>query len=289
MIKSILGRYGTDHRHWVGDGFPVRSLFSYSTLRQQISPFLLLDYAGPHNFEPTAARRGVGQHPHRGFETVTIVYDGEVEHRDSAGNGGVIGPGDVQWMTAAGGILHEEYHSPAFAKVGGPFRMVQLWVNLPAEDKMAPGAYQGITADTIPVLDLPHGAGTARIIAGEFDGAKGPARTFTPVNVWDVNLHRDAGTVFDLPDGHTSMLVVLSGHVTINGSQPAGEGEVILLSRAGREVALHADGDASLLVLTGEPIDEPIVGYGPFVMNTEAEIRQAIEDFNSGRFARQAA
>ena len=192
-------------------------------------------------------------------------------------------------MTAAGGILHEEYHSPAFAKVGGPFRMVQLWVNLPAEDKMAPGAYQGIAADTIPVVDLPDGAGTVRVIAGKFGDTKGPARTFTPVNVWDVKLNRDADTVFDLPDGHTSMLVVLSGHVTISGDEPAGEGEVILLSREGREAVLRADGDASLLVLTGEPIDEPIVGYGPFVMNTEAEIRQAIEDFNSGRFAQQAA
>ncbi len=289
MTKTVLGRAGTDRRHWVGDGFPVRSLFSYNTLGERISPFLLLDYAGPHVFEPTGARRGVGQHPHRGFETVTIVYDGEVEHRDSAGNGGVIGPGDVQWMTAAGGILHEEYHSPAFARTGGPFRMVQLWVNLPAKDKMAPGAYQGITADTIPSVDLPGGAGAARIIAGEFDGVKGPAHTFTPVNVWDLRLNRDADAALDLPDGHTSMLVVLSGHVTIDGSEPAGEGEVILLSREGSEVALHADGDATLLVLTGEPIDEPIVGYGPFVMNSEAEIREAIEDFNSGRFAVQAA
>ena len=289
MSKTVLGRYGTDQRHWVGDGFPVRSLFSYNTLGQRISPFLLLDYAGPHTFEPTEARRGVGQHPHRGFETVTIVYDGEVEHRDSAGNGGVIGPGDVQWMTAAGGILHEEYHSPAFAKSGGAFCVVQLWVNLPAKDKVVPGAYQGITADMIPVVDLPGGAGTARVIAGQLGDARGPASTFTPINVWDARLNRDTDITLDLPENHTSMLVVLAGHVTVNGSQAAGEGEVILLSREGREVALRADGDASLLILTGEPIDEPIVGYGPFVMNTEAEIRQAIEDFNSGRFARQAA
>lgn len=289
MSKKVLGRYGNNRGHWVGDGFPVRSLFSYNTLGEHISPFLLLDYAGPHYFEPTKARRGVSQHPHRGFETVTIVYDGEVEHRDSAGNGGVIGPGDVQWMTAAGGILHEEYHSPAFAKTGGPFRMVQLWVNLPAKDKMAPGGYQAIDSADIPVVELPGGAGKARVIAGELLGAKGPARTFTPINVWDVRLNRDADLTLDLPEGQTAMLVVLGGHVTVNGSQEAGEAEMVLLGREGRDVAIHADGDATLLVLTGEPIDEPIAGYGPFVMNSEAEIRQAIDDFNAGRLTKVAA
>jgi redox-sensitive bicupin YhaK (pirin superfamily) len=289
MSKKVLGRYGNNRGHWVGDGFPVRSLFSYNTLGAHISPFLLLDYAGPHNFEPTKARRGVGQHPHRGFETVTIVYDGEVEHRDSAGNGGVIGPGDVQWMTAAGGILHEEYHSTGFAKAGGPFRMVQLWVNLPAKHKMAPGGYQAITSTDIPVVDLPDGAGKARVIAGELLGATGPARTFTPINVWDLRLQRDAELSLDLPEGHTAMLVVLGGHVTVNGAQEAGEAEMVLLGREGRDVAIHADGNATLLVLTGEPIDEPIVGYGPFVMNSEAEIRQAVDDFNAGRFAKIAA
>ncbi|WOK36106.1 pirin family protein [Sphingomonas sp. C3-2] len=288
MTRKILGRYGNDRGHWVGDGFPVRSLFSYNTLGQHVSPFLLLDYAGPHYFEPTDGRRGVGEHPHRGFETVTIVYDGEVEHRDSAGNGGVIGPGDVQWMTAAGGIVHEEYHSPAFARTGGPFRMVQLWVNLPAKDKMAPGGYQGITSDEIPVVTLPEGAGTARIIAGEMMDKKGPARTFTPINVWDMRLTRDADIDLDLPEGHTAMLVVLGGHVTVNGSMAAGEAEVVLLDREGGGVSIHADGEATLLVLTGEPIDEPIVGHGPFVMNSEAEIRQAIDDFNSGRFTQAA-
>ena len=288
MNKAILGRYGNDRGHWVGDGFPVRSLFSYDALGAQVSPFLLLDYAGPHNFEPTAARRGVGQHPHRGFETVTIVYDGEVEHRDSAGNGGVIRPGDVQWMTAAGGILHEEYHSPAFAKTGGPFRMVQLWVNLPAKDKMAPGDYQAITAAEIPVVELAGGAARARVVAGQLNGVKGPARTFTPVNVWGMRLDRGAELTLDPPDGHTTMLVVLSGHLTVEGSQAVGEAEMLLLGRDGSGVAIRADGDTMLLVLTGEPIEEPIVGYGPFVMNSEAEIRQAIDDFNSGRFVRAA-
>ena len=287
--KDVVGRYGNNRGHWVGDGFPVRSLFSYDSLGAHVSPFLLLDYAGPHNFTPTTARRGVGQHPHRGFETVTIVYDGEVEHRDSAGNGGVIGPGDVQWMTAGGGILHEEYHSPGFAKTGGPFRMVQLWVNLPAKDKMAPGGYQAIASADIPVVELPNGAGTARVIAGELLGIKGPARTFTPVNVWDVRIRRDADVTLPLAEGHTAMLVVLGGHVGVNGTQEVGEAEMVLLSREGGEVSIHADGDATLLVLTGEPIDEPIVGYGPFVMNSEAEIRLAIDDFNSGRFAKVAA
>jgi len=288
MSKTILGRFGNNRSHWVGDGFPVRSLFSYNNLGQHVSPFLLLDFAGPHYFEPTTKGRGVGQHPHRGFETVTIVYDGQVEHKDSAGNGGVIGPGDVQWMTAGAGILHEEYHAPAFAKTGGPFQMVQLWVNLPAKDKMTPGGYQGIVSSDIPVVELPGGAGKARVIAGELLGAQGPARTFTPINMWDLRLARDADLVLPVPEGHTTMLVVLGGHVTVNGSEQAGAAEVVLLSREGGELALRADGDATVLVLSGEPIDEPIVGHGPFVMNTEDEIRQAFDDFSKGRFGKAA-
>jgi len=287
MVR-VIGRYGNGRQHWVGDGFPVRSLFSYNDLGAYVSPFLLLDYAGPHLFEPTRERRGVGKHPHRGFETVTIVYEGEVEHRDSTGNGGVIGPGDVQWMTAAGGIIHEEYHSPGFARTGGPFRMVQLWVNLPARDKMAPAGYQGIPKADIPVVRLPNRAGTARIIAGDYRGVKGAARTFTPINVWDISMHTGANVTFDLPADHTAMIVVLTGHVTIADHQAAGEAEMVLLGREGGEISIRADGDAKLLVLTGEPIDEPTVGYGPFVMNSEAEIRQAAEDFNSGRFVSAA-
>jgi redox-sensitive bicupin YhaK (pirin superfamily) len=287
--KTALGLHGNDQGHWVGDGFPVRSLFSYNGLGQAISPFLLLDYAGPHRFEPTTARRGVGQHPHRGFETVTIVYDGEVEHRDSAGHGGIIGPGDVQWMTAAGGIIHEEYHSPGFAKTGGPFRMVQLWVNLPAKDKMEPGAYQGITAAQIPTVELPEGAGRLRIIAGEHDGIRGPARTFTPINVWDVALNAGADLSLALPEGHNALLVVLAGKLMVNGDQPVGEAQMLQLSREGDGVTLRADAETQLLVLTGEPIDEPIAGYGPFVMNSREEIVEAIEDFNNGRFTREVA
>jgi redox-sensitive bicupin YhaK (pirin superfamily) len=287
-MKTILGVYSNPNRHWVGDGFPVRSLFSYDNLGRQISPFLLLDYAGPHLFEPAKTPRGVGQHPHRGFETVTIVYDGEVAHRDSTGQGGVIGAGDVQWMTAGGGILHEEFHSPGFTKTGGPFRMIQLWVNLPAKDKGAAPGYQSILSADIPSVDLPDGAGKVRVIAGAFGQIRGPARTFTPMNVWDMRLNAGASVTLDLPDGHNSALVVLTGHVTVGGSQPAGEAEMVLLSKEGGDVTIDADGDAVVLVLSGEPIEEPIAAYGPFVMNSEAEIRQAIEDFNAGRFGQMA-
>jgi redox-sensitive bicupin YhaK (pirin superfamily) len=289
MGKKVIGRYGNDRQHWVGNGFPVRSLFSYNTLGAHISPFLLLDYAGPYDFQPTTQRRGVGKHPHRGFETVTIVYDGEVEHHDSAGNGGIIGPGDVQWMTAAGGIIHEEYHSPAFAKAGGTLRMVQLWLNLPAKDKMTSGGYQSILKADIPQVSLPGNAGKARIIAGQYRAIKGPAKTFTPINLWDLTLKTDAELTLDLPERHTAMIVVLSGRVVIDNNHEAGEAEMVLLDPAGREARIHSDGEAQLLVLTGEPIDEPIVGYGPFVMNNEAEIRQAIEDVDSGRFGIAAA
>lgn len=286
-MKTILGRYGNPNRHWVGDGFPVRSLFSYHTLGQDVSPFLLLDFAGPHHFEPSARPRGVGTHPHRGFETVTIVHEGEVSHRDSTGQGGTIGPGDVQWMTAARGIIHEEFHSAGFTKSGGPFRMVQLWVNLPAKDKMTPPHYQAIVSGDIPTVELAGGKVRARVIAGELGGVGGPAKTFTPINMWDVRL--DAGAEIELaaPEGHNTLIAVLSGHVTIDG-QGVGEAEVARFSAEGEGVTLHADSDAVVLLLTGEPIDEPVFGYGPFVMNSEAEIRQAIEDFNSGRFAKVA-
>ena len=288
-MKKILGRFGNPDMHWVGDGFPVRSLFSYNNFGQAISPFLLLDYGGPRDFEPTSQRRGVGQHPHRGFETVTIVYDGEVEHRDSTGKGGVIGPGDVQWMTAAGGIIHEEFHSSAFAKVGGPFHMVQLWVNLPAKDKMAAPGYQSILNADIPTVALPADAGSLRVIAGDYDGAKGPAKTFTPVNVWDVRLNGGSTLPLDLPEGHNAIVVVLSGQVTVGDAESAGEAEIVILGSEGAGTTVAASGDSHLLVLTGEPIDEPIVGYGPFVMNSETEIRAAIDDFNSGQFGKIAA
>lgn len=289
-MKKFVGIIENQQRHWVGDGFPVRSLFSYHGDTEAISPFLLFDYAGPWNFDPKQGQpRGVGQHPHRGFETVTIVYDGEVSHRDSTGSGGTIGAGDVQWMTAGSGILHEEYHSPGYSKTGGPFRMVQLWVNLPAKDKGTPPAYQALTAAMIPTVTFD--GGKARIVAGTFANTRGPARTFTPVNLWDVRLNAEADTVLPLPAGHTSLIAVLSGHVTIGpraAGEGVGEGEIARLSTNGEGVHIRANGDAMLLVLTGEPIDEPVVGHGPFVMNTEAEIHEAILDFNAGRFGQMA-
>jgi redox-sensitive bicupin YhaK (pirin superfamily) len=285
-MKTLQNIMTNNASHWVGDGFPVRSLFSYNDDTKAISPFLLFDYAGPANFEPNdGSPRGVGQHPHRGFETVTIVYDGEVSHRDSAGGGGSIGSGEVQWMTAGSGIVHEEFHSKGYSKTGGPFRMVQLWVNLPAKDKSAPPAYQAITRDMIPTVTL-DGA-TARIIAGKFNGINGPAQSFTPVNLWDVRLDADANVTLPLPEDHNSMIAVLSGHVTIDG-QGVGQAEIARFSTEGEGVSVQANGDAILLILTGEPIDEPVVGHGPFVMNSAAEIREAIKDFNSGRFGTTA-
>ncbi len=283
-MKRILGIYGNTQSHWVGDGFPVRTLFSYQTLADHVSPFLLLDFAGPHNFAAAARPRGVGEHPHRGFETVTIVYQGEVEHRDSTGAGGSIGPGDVQWMTAGAGILHEEFHSREFTRTGGPFQMVQLWVNLPAKDKMTPPRYQTLLNADIPALALPEGAGTLRVIAGEYRGQRGPARTFTPIDVWDLRLQSGAATELTLHEDRNVGLVVVRGSVKVNGEREAHEAQMVLLSRDGAAARIEASTDATVLLLSGAPIDEPIVGHGPFVMNSAAEIQQAIRDFNSGRF-----
>ena len=288
-MKKILGVYAAPRPHWVGDGFPVRTMFSYDSMGKHISPFLLLDYAGPAEFSPTTERRGVGQHPHRGFETVTIVYKGEVEHRDSTGNGGVIGPGDVQWMTAASGILHEEFHSEAFARSGGALEMVQLWVNLPARDKMSAPGYQAIVDQEIPDLALKDHAGRLRLIAGEFDGKRGPAHTFTPIDVWDIRLNAGKSTTLDLHQGRNTALVVLHGAVEVNGQEVVREGQLALFERDGTQIRLGANNDAVLLILSGEPIDEPIVGHGPFVMNTDAEIQQAFVDFQSGKFGRMPA
>ena len=283
-MKKLMATHSAPNRHWVGDGFPVHGMFGYSGAGvAQRSPFLLLDYAAPTHFGPTTHRRGVGQHPHRGFETVTIVYDGEVEHRDSTGNGGVIGPGDVQWMTAGSGILHEEFHSTGYGERGGPFEMVQLWVNLPAKDKMARPGYQAITDARIPVVPLAGDAGRLRVIAGNFEGSEGPANTFSPMNVWDVRLN--AGKAVQLPqdEGWTVQVVVLAGTVMVNG-EVLREKQAATLSTEGRAVDIEANSDAKLLLLAGEPIDEPVVGYGPFVMNSQQEIMQAIADFNGGKF-----
>ncbi|MCB2054806.1 MAG: pirin family protein [Geminicoccaceae bacterium] len=283
-MRPVLSVHDAPPRHWVGDGFLVRSMLSHGVQGAAISPFIMLDHAGPMEFAPTSERRGVGQHPHKGFETVTIVYDGAVEHRDSTGAGGVIGPGDVQWMTAASGILHEEYHAPAFAAAGGRFEMVQLWVNLPAKDKSAPPGYQTLLDADIPVVTLPEGAGRLGVVAGRFGEARGPARTFTPMNIWDLRLVRDGKMRLDVPEGHTLSLAVLDGTVEIDGHTILRTGQTAVLGREGGAVGVEANGEAKLLVLTGEPIDEMVVAHGPFVMNSTEEIRQAMHDFRAGRF-----
>jgi redox-sensitive bicupin YhaK (pirin superfamily) len=285
-VKKLRCIQRSADRHWVGDGFPVRTLFSYPNLGPVLSPFLLLDYAGPMEFPPTDQRLGVGEHPHRGFETVTIVYAGGVEHRDSSGGGGSIGPGDVQWMTAGSGLVHEEFHGREFARRGGLFEMVQLWVNLPGKDKMAPPRYQGILSSQIPVVSLPNDQGTVRVIAGEFAGARGPAKTFTPIHVWDLRLASDQRLDLAVPNGYTTVLVVLTGTVHVHGSEAIEAAEVGLFDRAGETIRIDSANSATALLLGGEPIDEPIVGSGPFVMTTPEEIRQAMADYQNGKMGR---
>jgi redox-sensitive bicupin YhaK (pirin superfamily) len=259
----------------------VRPLFADLAFGQEVSPFLMLDYAAPHAFRPTTKPPGVGAHPHRGFETVTIVYDGEVEHRDSAGNSGTIGPGDVQWMTAGSGLLHEEFHSREQSRRGGKVSMAQLWVNLPAREKSTPPHYQTILKDDIPVVDL-GGLASLRVVAGSFGEAKGPARTFSTLHVWDIDAK--AGADLDLPiaAGDNVMVALLSGAVMVGGREIS-EAGLLTFDAEGQAVALRVVGDAKLLVLTGAPLREPIAHYGPFVMNTEAEIRAAIDDFRRGK------
>lgn len=283
--KRLLSVEEAPPRHWVGDGFPVRSMFSYDSA-PSLSPFLLLDYAAPMEFKPSRRPRGVGEHPHRGFETVTIVYQGEVAHRDSAGNEGLIGPGDVQWMTAASGIVHEEMHSRTFTEAGGTIEMVQLWVNLPAKFKKARPGYQDLLAPKTPVVDLAGGAGTARVIAGAFDDVKGAAQTFTPVNLWDLRLAGKKAVDLRVPEGHASALLFLKGGGLVNGTKAVDEHQLAVFERAGEGISIAADTDSTVLLLSGEPIEEPVVGYGPFVMNTEREIEQAITDFRNGEMGR---
>lgn len=281
--KKVLEihRYGS--RHWVGDGFPVRNLIPGSTVGEQLSPFLLLDYAGPETFDPTDRPRGVGEHPHRGFETVTIVYDGVVAHRDSTGSGGVIGPGDVQWMTAASGIVHEEMHEKEWAKKGGAFHAIQLWVNLPRAHKMSTPGYQTLLSQAIPSVELAGGAGYLRVIAGEFQGVKGPAKTFTPVHLYDVRMKAKSTAELTVPSRINAAVFVLQGEISINGSGLVKEVELARLGQAGERIAIAAETDTIVLVLGGEPIDEPVARYGPFVMNTKAELVQAVNDYQAGK------
>jgi len=288
-MKKLLRIHQSSGMHWVGNGFPVRSVFDYNGLGRELSPFLLLDYAAPYEFPAGNERRGVGGHPHKGFETVTVAYQGELEHRDSSGGGGKIGAGDVQWMTAGNGIVHEEFHSQDFTSKGGTLQMVQLWVNLRAKDKSAKAGYQTLLKAQIPNVELPQDAGSVRVIAGDYAGSKGAAKTFTPINLWDVNLRAGKSAELPLPDGHTTAFLVLTGQVDVNGEGNAGEGDLAIFARSGTGITIKAKTDAKLLVMGGEPIAEPVVGHGPFVMNSRAEIQQAFEDYQLGRMGELAA
>ena len=285
-MRTIRKIYNAPAKHWVGNGFYVSPLFSHMGEDKQTSPFLMFDYAMPYTFAPNSGTpRGVGAHPHSGFETVTIAYQGEVAHRDSTGSGGVIGEGDVQWMTAGAGIVHEEFHAESFGKRGGEFEMAQLWVNLPAKDKKTPARYQHLAKDNITVVPLADDAGHARIIAGRFGNTDGAAETFTELNVWDIVLNGGASADLDVPAGHNLMLVVLRGEVRINGGQSVQASQMATFERESGSVKVEAvGGEAKILLLSGVPIDEPVVGYGPFVMNTEAEIAEVMNEFRSGKF-----
>jgi redox-sensitive bicupin YhaK (pirin superfamily) len=285
-MKRVEQVERTAEQHWVGDGFPVRTLFSYHPRADAHDPFLLLDYAGPQEFPPADKPRGVGAHPHRGFETVTIVLQGEVEHRDSAGNHGVVGPGDVQWMTAASGVIHEEFHSRAFTEHGGTFEVLQLWVNLPSASKREAPAYQDLRARDIPTISLPDGAGSVRVIAGELLGARGPAKMHSPLLIADVTLQAGARTAFGVPAGHTTMLVVRSGRLSVNDGPDVDSVALVSLSRDGERIELLANLDSAVLLLSGTPLGEPVVGSGPFVMNTADEIREAYRDYQTGKMGR---
>lgn len=286
-MKKLVHLQKSLSRHWVGDGFPVRTIFTYNDLAHQMSPFLLMDYAGPAEFKPSEHIRGVDEHPHRGFETVTIVYEGEVEHRDSAGGGGIIKANDVQWMTAASGLVHEEKHGKEFARQGGAFEMVQLWVNLPRKNKMDNPRYQGISSNHIPKVELPYQGGFVRVIAGEYEGKKGPAKTFSSINVWDVRLNSGAHLKVEVKPGDTTSFFVLSGQVRLMGhTEVIQEAQLAVLDRENSYFEIEAQQSAKILVLTGTPLNEPIVGYGPFVMSSEAEIKQAFIDFQNGRMGK---
>ena len=280
--KRLLDVYAAGSQHMVGDGFPVRNIFPSHDLTEEMSPFLLLDYAGPAEFGPTDRPRGVGEHPHRGFETVTIVYQGKVAHRDSAGNAGVIGPGDVQWMTAASGVVHEELHEQAFAQQGGTIEMIQLWVNLPKALKMRAPRYQTILDSDIPQVAIGED-GRLRVIAGEYQGNKGPAQTFTPVHLYDVQLPQGRQVDLAMVDGFNAGVFVLSGAVLVNRDREVGEAELSVHEPQGSQVHLAAQRDSRLLILSGEPIRDPVARMGPFVMNTQAELVQAMADYRAGK------
>ena len=282
--RTVEAVHSSTTFHWVGNGFHVSTYFPGERLpAERVSPFVLMDYGPPKAFAPLAhGKRGVGWHPHRGFETVTLAWEGAVAHRDNAGHAGVIGPGDVQWMTAGRGIFHEEYHEEQFSRAGGRMHMMQLWVNLPRKDKTTAPAYQPITTADIPRVAVP-GGGEVRVIAGAYEGLQGPAHTFTPLTMLDVRLDQGATLPVTLPRTYNAMAVVAEGRVSA-GSIVASAGELVLFANDGERLTLTAEEGSHLVLLAGEPIDEPIVQYGPFVMNTFDEIRQAMVDVNAGRF-----
>jgi redox-sensitive bicupin YhaK (pirin superfamily) len=283
ITKKVAAVLDAPAPHMVGDGFRVHNFFP-SGHRLKMSPFYLLDYNARINFSARKEPRGVGVHPHRGFETVTIAYHGAVAHHDSAGNSGVIHPGDVQWMTAASGILHKEYHEETFSQQGGDFQMVQLWVNLPAKDKMSPPKYQGLKNSEIAKYELPEGAGEVEVIAGEYKGLRGSASTYSPIHVYNAKLNAGGRATFSFPEAFNTGFVVIEGAVVINGDTHAAADQFIHFKNEGTQVELEAEESSVVLILSGEPINEPIAQYGPFLMNTPEEIQQAISDYNQGKF-----
>lgn len=281
-MKTVASVIRGKQSHWVGDGFHVKSLFSYASHGPMVSPFLLLDYAEPYEFPGDGKRRGVGGHPHRGFETVTIAFQGEVQHRDSHGGGGTIGPGDVQWMTAGAGLLHEEFHSEAFSRRGGLFEMVQLWVNLPARFKNEAPRYQALQAPQIPTVNIAPDV-NLRVIAGEYDQARGPAQTYSPVELFDVSAAATGEFTLTVPEGHNILVLVRSGQFTVDGEALA-TGDLAIMNPGGAQLAITTKEAGHLLIMGGEPINEPIAGQGPFVMNTKEELQESFTAFREGKY-----
>ena len=284
--RSIEVVVSPPNPHYVGDGFRVHNFIpsGYHLDMQRMTPFIMMDYNSPFYFPPTDKPRGVGVHPHRGFETVTIAYKGKVAHHDSAGNSGVIGEGEVQWMTAASGILHKEFHETEFSKAGGDFQMVQLWVNLPAKDKMSKPKYQGITKDQIKKYQLADNAGVVEVIAGQYKDVTGAASTFTPVNLLNTRLNKGGKAEFSFPENYNTGLLVIEGSIKVNDTEAVEANNFVLFENDGEDFTVEATENAIVLILSGEPINEPIAAHGPFVMNTRNEILQAMEDYNTGKF-----
>lgn len=282
QIEKIIQR--PERPGMVGDGFRVYNYIPGAGISQRrISPFLMLDFNAEYDFGPSDTVRGVDVHPHKGFETVTIAYKGSVAHHDSTGRSGVINSGDVQWMTAGAGILHKEYHEIEFSKKGGPFEMVQLWVNLPKKDKSTPAHYQAITAGQMGKVELPDNGGVVNVIAGKFNDVAGPASTYSPVNVFDIRLKKGGEAMTALSAKYNTALLVINGSVEVNGEK-AGQHNFVLFKNEGEDITIKANEDSVVLLLSGEPIDEPIASYGPFVMNTQEEIYEAIQEFQTGKF-----